>query len=164
MRWRALAAAATLTAVAGPAFSDTFNLGVLGDSQPLYHSFSNYVGNFTDIYTFTLAGPDGATVGGDTTTINFGTLWNVDLFSITLSGGGIASPLVDTNPNDGFSFSGIAGGGPYTLTLNGRVNGVGMNGTNGIYAGYVSAVPEPAALGLALAGLLLTGVALRRRA
>jgi len=32
-----------------------------------------------------------------------------------------------------------------------------------MYAGYVSAVPEPAALGLAMLGLLATGVALRRR-
>jgi len=164
MRWRSLAIAAGLTGLAAPAFSDVYNLGVLDEQKPLYHSFSSFVGNFTDIYTFTLPGGTGPTVGGDTTTINFGSLWNVDLFSITLSGTGISTPMTDSNPNDGFSFSGISGGGSYALTLKGRVTGTGFSGTTGIYAGYVTAVPEPSALALAFAGLLCTGLALRRRA
>jgi len=161
MKLRALTAAIGL-AVAGPASAAVFNLGTLDITKPLYHAFVNFTGNFTDIYTFTLTGP-ADTVVGDTTTINFGRWWNVNLHSATLSGGGLSSSLVDDNPNNGFSFHGLSGQGTYSLAISGTVDGKGLMGVTGMYAGYVSAVPEPEALGLALVGLLATGVALRRR-
>jgi PEP-CTERM motif-containing protein len=163
MKLKSLAAAIALVASA-PAFSEVFDLGTLDTALPLYHSFADFQGAFTDIYTFTLADSSNHTLVGDTTTINAGNWWNVALSSVSLSGTGIASTLVDANPNDGFSFQSLSGQGSYSLTVKGTVSGTGMNGVNGIYAGYVSAVPEPHTIGLALMGLLATGVALRRRA
>jgi hypothetical protein len=161
MKSRILAAALGLAAAATPAFSATYNLGLLDITKPLYHAFTDFTGSFTDIYTFTLpSSTDG--VAGDTTTINFGDLWNVQLSGATLTGSGIGS-LSDTNPNDGFSFSGLTGGGSYSLAISGKVDGSGLAGVTGIYGGYVSAVPEPEAIALALVGLLATGAALRRR-
>lgn len=160
MKVRALAAAVGLLA-ATPVFADTYDLGLLDMTKPLYHAFSDFAGKFTDVYTFTLPSyAEGVT--GDTTTINFGDLWNVQLASATLSGPGIKSQS-DTNPNDGFSFMGLTGGGSYSLSISGTVDGKGFAGANGIYAGYISPVPEPENIALALVGLLATGVALRRR-
>jgi hypothetical protein len=161
MKARILAAALGLAAATTPALSATYNLGLLDMTKPLYHAFTNFTGSFTDIYTFTLPG---ATQGvmGDTTTINFGDLWNVQLSGATLTGTGIGS-LTDSNPNDGFSFGGLTGGGSYSLAISGKVNGSGLAGVTGIYAGYVSPVPEPEAIALTLVGLLATGAALRRR-
>lgn len=160
MKVRALVAAMGLLAAA-PAFSTTYDLGLLDMTKPLYHAFTDYTGSFTDIYTFTLPSyTQGVT--GDTTTVNFGDLWNVQLDSATLTGTGIGSQS-DTNPNDGFSFMGLAGGGSYSLALAGTVDGKGFSGSTGIYAGYISPVPEPENIALALVGLLATGVALRRR-
>lgn len=160
----------TLTAVVGllaaaPAMSATTtvtNLGLLDITKPLFHAFVDFTGDFTDIYTFTLPGTSN-NLNGDTTTINFGDWWNVDLQGASLAGTGLSANLLDDNPNDGFSFSGLTGGGSYSLSISGTVTGSGLLGTTGMYAGYVSAVPEPAALGLAMLGLLATSVALRRR-
>ncbi|MEW6704315.1 MAG: FxDxF family PEP-CTERM protein [Pseudomonadota bacterium] len=162
MKLRAITAVLGVLA-AGPASSAVFNLGTLDMTKPLYHAFVDFTGDFTDIYTFTLGPEPSASVVGDTTTINFGNWWNVKLTSATLSGGGLSQTLVDTNPNDGFSFHGVTGGNSYSLSINGTVAGTGLMGVTGIYAGHVSAVPEPEALGLALVGLLATGAALRRR-
>lgn len=166
MKVRALVAALGLAAVASPAFSDTYDLGLLDMQKPLYHVFYDFTGAFTDIYTFTLPGNAGG-LTGDTTTINWGTILNVDLSSASLTGTGIGT-LVDSNPNDGFSFSGLTGGGSYSLAISGNVTGSGMyvpftGNITGVYAGYVSAVPEPEAIALALVGLLTVGFALRRR-
>jgi hypothetical protein len=161
MKARILAAALGLAAVSSPALSATYNLGLLDMAKPLYHAFTDFTGSFTDIYTFTIPG-SASGVTGDTTTINFGDLWNVQLSGATLTGTGIGS-LSDTNPNDGFTFSGLTGGGSYSLAVSGTVDGSGLAGVTGIYAGYVSAVPEPEAIALALVGLLATGAALRRR-
>jgi hypothetical protein len=160
MKARILAAAVGLAAASTPALSATYNLGLLDIAKPLYHAFTDFTGSFTDIYTFTIPG-SASGVTGDTTTINFGDFWNVQLNGATLTGTGIGS-LSDTNPNDGFTFSGLTGGGSYSLAISGTVNGSGP-GLTGVYGGYVSAVPEPEAIALALVGLLATGAALRRR-
>lgn len=165
MKLRALVTALGLTA-ALPAFSaltTSYDLGVLDETKPLYHVFLDYTGDFTDIYTFTMpTAGDSHYLLGDTTTINWGRWWNVNLNSVTLAGSGLASE-VDTYPNDGFRFSSLANGGSYTLTVQGSVSGTGQMGATGIYGGYVSPVPEPETIAMALLGLLGTGFALRRR-
>jgi hypothetical protein len=162
MKALSIGAAASLLALSLPATSATYDLGLLDRTKAISHAFSNYTGDFTDIYTFTLAGTSSG-VAGDTTTINFSQYLNVDLLSATLAGNTFSGKLTDSNPNDAFSFSGLTGGGSYSLSIKGRVTGSGLLGVTGMYAGYVSPVPEPEAIGLALVGLLGTGLALRRR-
>lgn len=165
MKVRTLVAAVGLAASVSPAFSATYNLGLLDDAKNFYHSFLGK-GSFADIFTFTL--PSNVTgVQGDTTEWDYGPGLQLDLSSATLTGTGIGA-MVDANPNDGFAFTGLTGGGSYSLTFTGKVTGSGafvfpVGYSNGAYFGSVSPVPEPEAMALALLGLLTTGFALRRR-
>ncbi len=105
-------------------------------------------GSFADAYTFTVAGP--STVVGDTS--SSGISW----FGALLQSPGVPYTALDTNPDDGFSFSGLTAG-TYALTFLG-------SGTGG-YGGYytVSAVPEPETYAMFLAGLGALGLMASRR-
>lgn len=164
MKVRTLVAAVGLAAAVSPALSATYDLGLLDNAKAFFNSFTQ-LGNFSDVYTFTL--PSYSTgVQGDTVEWDNGPWLSLDFQSVKLTGTGVGT-LTDTNPNDGFSFTGLTGGGSYSLTFSGTVNGTGawtfFGPSRGAYFGSVSPVPEPEMLALAFVGLLTTGFALRRR-
>jgi PEP-CTERM motif len=121
-----------------------------GASAQTTSIFSLTSGTFANAVSVTVAGPSSIT--GDTN--SSGITW----FGVLLQSTSLSYTSLDTNPDDGFSFSGLSAG-PYSLTFLG-------NGTGGYGGSYtVTAVPEPEAYLLMLAGLGFVGfVASRRRA
>lgn len=163
MKLKALVASIALAA-AGSSMAATFGLGDVAAGQSVW--FGNWFSksqSFSDTFTFTLT--------GDSNTI--GTIWDNEflsrndttLSSVTLSGGGLSSTIVDTTPAD-FSFSNLMAG-TYNLVVNGTVSGHNLGLYNG--SGYVgrmdvaAAVPEPEAIAMLALGLGAVGFAARRR-
>lgn len=112
-------------------------------------------GSFANPYTFSVAGP--STVTGDTN--SSGVSW----FGVLLQAPAISYTAFDTNPDDGFSFSGLSAA-TYVLTF----LGTGTGGYGGFYTVTTSApapatVPEPEAYAMMLAGLGALGVIAWRR-
>ncbi len=104
--------------------------------------------SFANPYTFTVTGP--ATVMGDTSSL--GITW----FGVLLSAPSVPYSMLDTNPDDGFSFTGLTAG-TYALTFQGS----GAGGYGGYYT--VTAVPEPETYAMFLAGLGALGLIASRR-
>ena len=137
MKLKLLAAAAALVASAGASAQTT-------------SVFDLTSGTFANAYTFTLSSML-SDVTGDTN--SSGVSW----FGVLLQSPTVPYTALDTNPDDGFSFTGLSAG-TYALTFLG-------SGTGG-YGGYftVTAVPEPETYAMMLAGLGAIGfVAARRR-
>jgi hypothetical protein len=134
------AAAAAAVALTGVASAQTTTTTV----------FDFTSGSFANAYTFSVPGP--SWVVGDTN--SGGVTW----FGVLLQSPGVPYTALDTNPDDGFSFSGLSAG-TYALTFLG-------SGTGG-YGGYYTVttpVPEPQTYAMMLAGLCAVGfVAVRRR-
>jgi hypothetical protein len=105
-------------------------------------------GQFANQYTFSVAGP--STVVGDTNAS--GVSW----FGVLLNSASPVYSAFDSNPDDGFSFSGLSAG-SYSLTF----LGTGTGGYGGFYT--VSAVPEPETYAMFLAGLGALGLMASRR-
>lgn len=156
-----LAIAATLTII-GPASAatctSTSNIGTI--STPGLSVFGNSFGSvqhFSDCFTFTLNHPSSAF--GFTSAFDVSLLRNIDLSSITLSGGSLLSPVVDTTPTV-FSFSNLLSG-TYQLAIEGDVTGRNGGFLGGGFVGYggtiavvASPVPGPI-VGAGLPGLLM---------
>ena len=105
--------------------------------------------SFANPYTFTITGP--STVMGDTNST--GVSW----FGVLLNSPSVPYSMLDDNPDDGFSFTGLMAG-TYSLTFQGS----GVGGYGGYYT--VTAVPEPETYAMFLAGLgALALIASRRR-
>jgi hypothetical protein len=105
-------------------------------------------GIIVDPYTFTTTTP--FDLVGDTN--SSGVSW----FSVLLNAPTLNFTAFDTNPDDGFSFTGLSAG-TYSLTFQG-------NGTGG-YGGFftITPVPEPQTYAMLIGGLGLLGLMSNRR-
>ncbi len=162
----ALALSAGSSAMATTCTS-TFNLGALeyGDSRDLGNSFSS-VQSFTDCYQFSIADESNAlgfTVEWDF--LGFKEL-DIDLTSVTLSGGTLSSSVVDPTPGT-FSFAELQSG-TYELALAGTVSksAWGFIGGSVEYIGRLGitpAVPEPEMLAMFALGFGVVAWRSRRK-
>ena len=171
MRLKLLAAAAALV-IAGPAMAatctTTSSLGTMqiGDWRAFGNTFTT-AGNFNDCYSFALAAQSANAIGV-ALEYNFAP-WStlaIDIFSVSLSGGSLATKVTDTSP-ESFSFTNLMTGN-YLLEVTGATSmaTAWWPITNtATYAGHIVAAPTPepetyAMLALGLAGV---GFASRRR-
>lgn len=111
--------------------------------------FSLTSGTFATPFNFTLTAPS-TNLFGDTN--SSGITW----FGVLLNSPTVPFSALDTNPDDGFSFSGLAAG-DYSLTF----LGMGTGGFGGYYT--TAPIPEPATNAMILGGLALLGLARMRR-
>ncbi len=121
--------------------------GASAQTTPVFDLTS---GSFASAYSFTVAGP--STVVGDTG--SSGISW----FGVLLQAPGVPYTALDTNPDDGFSFSGLTAG-TYALTFLGS----GAGGYGGYYTVTTTPVPEPETYAMFLAGLGALGLMASRR-
>jgi len=101
-----------------------------------------------DPYTFTTTTP--FDLVGDTNSV--GVTW----FSVLLNAPTLSFSAFDTNPDDGFSFTGLSAG-TYSLTF----QGTGMGGYGGYFT--ITPVPEPQTYAMLIGGLGLLGLISNRR-
>ncbi|WP_280153985.1 FxDxF family PEP-CTERM protein [Piscinibacter sp. XHJ-5] len=160
MKLKSLALALALCAGA-PAMAATctssFSLGTLGPSSgSFFGNDFNSAQSFNDCYTFTLSqAPTSAT----TTTIewDWSSRLNIDLTSVTLSGGNLVS-YINNLWSESWTFTGLTAG-DYMLEVSGNVtdthSGYGGVGYIGMLttSGVVTPVPEPQTLAMLALGL-----------
>lgn len=151
--------------------SESFNLGSMGPPGGTFiHNEFWSAQQFSDCYNFQLnnsADAFGLTLEWDWSASN-----NIDVQSISLSGTGLSSPVVDASAET-FSFSNLLSG-SYQLIVSGVVSGadyarfasgpVGYLGLMSTTRSSIAApVPEPEAYTMFALGLALVGWAARRR-
>ena len=155
--------ASALTALpATAACTDTFNLGSMGPPSGaiIGNSFDSR-GHFNDCYNFTLnnsADAFGLTLQWDASFTN-----DIGITSVSLSGGSLASPLVDHSPGY-FSFSNLLAG-AYQLIVSGDVTRFWFDSGSVGYVGAMVAapVPEPETYAMLALGLAIVGFTAKRR-
>jgi hypothetical protein len=148
--------------------TSTFSLGSLeyGDSRALYNSFSS-VQSFTDCYQFSIANDESRALGFTVEWDFFGYKeLDIDLTSVSLSGGDLSTSLVDPTPGR-FSFADLKSG-TYELSLSGVVSKSAWGFLEGSVEyvgrlGITPAVPEPEALAMLAFGFGLVTWRGRRR-
>jgi hypothetical protein len=163
---------AAATVFAGPvaaACTDSFSLGSIG--PPGVTSIGNAFdqpAHFDDCYNFTLS--NSADAFGLTLQWDWSLASNIDVTSVSLSGGSLPATVIDNTP-DWFSFSNLLGG-AYQLIVSGDVIGrsnygsgavgyVGLLATTG--AAIAAPVPEPETYALLALGLAIVGWAVKQR-
>lgn len=150
--FHAVAAAALLATTASAFAASPTALGTIDNTSAVFGNPAPSTPFFFDTYTFTLANP-GTVFGGS---FSFG----ITGFTAVLQNASFATVGTDTNPGDGFSFSGLAAG-AYAISF------LGMASTPAAYGGVLSSVtapvPEPQSYALMLAGLGIVGFVMARR-
>jgi hypothetical protein len=174
MKFKLLAVVLALSAgsPAMAACTDTFSLGVMGPPalRVIGNDFSS-VQHFEDCYNFTLNSP--ADSLGFTFALDLSGRRNIDLTSITISGGSLGQSIVDTSASS-FSFNNLLAG-VYQFVIAGDVTGSnggflggGLVGYTGVFAtsgstAIAAPVPEPETYAMLALGLLAVGSVVRRR-
>lgn len=164
MKLKSLAASVALAA-AGlgmvPAAHAATDLGLIGTAWTWFgNSFGRSLSSFSDYYTFEVDGSSG--VVGGTLELDLGSLYNVNVKSVSLSGGSLSGSLTDYDPSNGFTFSNLLAG-TYTMQVAGSVPGAFGGAYVGALHAIASPAPEPEVFAMAALGLLGVGFAARRR-
>jgi hypothetical protein len=162
MNGRGLIASLALALSSVPAFAGTTDLGTLdANGSSFSQAFTRWFGSgsplgaFTDYYTFNLASDGGA--HGTIFSFDVGFV-DLDLKSVSLyPTANPSSAFVDTSV-DSFSFSKLLAKTSYTLAVSGTLKSLYLDTGGAYYQGTIRSIaspaPEPAALALAVAGLL----------
>jgi hypothetical protein len=155
---------------AAAACTESFNLGSMGppSAVSLYNDFGSQQ-QFSDCYNFTLN--NSADAFGLTLEWDWSAARDIDVTSVSLTGGGLAGTVTDDSPLQ-FSFSNLLAG-AYQLIVSGSVTatdfsryGDGKVGYIGVLAtnGSIAApVPEPETYAMLALGLAIVGFAARKR-
>jgi len=152
-----------LSLASGLAAADTFNAGVLPQSQA-YTQAVSHNGSFADTFNFHLNGLADISSAASLLNLDLGSssILHVDspalsLFSTANPGTAIASGFTSV-------FVPSLGAGDYFVKLTGNANGLsGGAYLMGIYSVMANPVPEPEQWGLFVAGLLAVGATVRRK-
>jgi hypothetical protein len=159
MKIRPVAVAAALALASASALAvGPGNLGAI-DNMPITVGNSVPGPLLFDVYTFSLVNP--GFLSGIAASLELPSVLGLAGFSVVLQDASFTTIGTDTNPADGFMFSGLSAG-SYALTFVGLTTG----SLGGSYGGAILAqtIPEPETYALMLAGLAAVGfVAMRRR-
>lgn len=164
----ALALSAGSSSAMATTCTSTFTLGSLnyGDSRSLYNSFSSEQ-SFTDCYQFSIPNDESRALGFTVEWDFFGyKALDIDLASVSLSGGGLTTAVVDPTPGT-FSFTDLQSG-TYELALSGIVSRSAWGFLDGSVEyigrlGITPAVPEPETLAMFALGFGVITWRARRR-
>lgn len=168
----ALAASSMLFSMpaAAAACTESFNLGSMGPpgATSLYNDFSSQQ-QFNDCYNFTLN--NSADAFGLTLEWDWSFARDIDVTSVSLSGGGLASTITDDTPGT-FSFSNLLAG-AYQLIVSGNVSAADFSRYSDGAVGYVGVmatsrsiaapVPEPETYAMLALGLAIVGFTAKKK-
>ncbi|MBC9030817.1 FxDxF family PEP-CTERM protein [Sphingomonas sp. JC676] len=165
----ALAVAASVTVVSAPAHAQTYfgpadmniAFGPDGSISASFGQSGIVAGMFQHIYQFTL--PQNGTASGSITTsaVTFQGVDDLDLLSVFFNGVQLTGITESLNEVVFANAVPIFAGQLNEIVINGESRGNGSYGGQGVFV--PTAVPEPAAWGMLIAGFAFAGFATRRR-